>query len=374
MWSLGFDNSNQLSSDHQLYYGVEYVVNNVLSTAYIRDIETGALSSGAARYPNSTWSSLGAYATYDWNVNKMWNLKGGLRYNLFDIQSNFDTTFYDFAFTETSLSNDALTGSIGVSYIKEDWVLGGNFSTGFRAPNVDDIGKLFDSEPGSVVVPNPDLVAEYTFNQDLSVVRTFDKRYRVELTLFYSYLRDAMVRRDDQINGLDSIYYEGVLSNVQSVQNAAYARVYGGNLSVLALLHKNLKAKLDLNVQKGVEELDNGSVAPMRHVAPSFGRLSFEYNEKDVKLILENEFSAGRSFEQLADSEIAKDFIYAKDDEGNPYVPAWMIQNLRFNYALSNNLTFRTSVENVFNVLYRPYSSGISGAGRNFQFSLSVRF
>ena len=35
-----------------------------------------------------------------------------------------------------------------------------NFSTAFRAPNIDDIGKVFDSEPGNVIVPNENLKSE----------------------------------------------------------------------------------------------------------------------------------------------------------------------------------------------------------------------
>ena len=54
-------------------------------------------------------------------------------------------------FAEADIKTGALTGSAGLNWQASDnfsWRL--NFSTAFRAPNIDDIGKIFDSEPGSV--------------------------------------------------------------------------------------------------------------------------------------------------------------------------------------------------------------------------------
>ncbi len=51
-----------------------------------------------------------------------------------------------------------------------------NASTAFRAPNIDDIGKVFDSEPGSVVVPNETLKPEYAYGGELGLKLDFDKK------------------------------------------------------------------------------------------------------------------------------------------------------------------------------------------------------
>ena len=51
-----------------------------------------------------------------------------------------------------------------------------NLSTAFRAPNIDDIGKVFDSEPGSVVVPNNDLKPEYAYGGELGLTLNFNKK------------------------------------------------------------------------------------------------------------------------------------------------------------------------------------------------------
>ena len=99
-------------------------------------------------------------------------------------------------------------------------------ATAFRSPNVDDLGKVFDSEPGSVVVPNPDLKAEYAYNVDLNVAKLFGKNVKVDVSTYYTLLENAMVRRDFTLNGATEILYDGELSNVQAIQNAATAKVY----------------------------------------------------------------------------------------------------------------------------------------------------
>ena len=94
-------------------------------------------------------------------------------------------------------------------------------------PNIDDAGKVFDSEPGNVIVPNPGLHSEYAYNVDVSVNKNVRDKFRFDVTAFYTYLDNAIIRRPSTFNGRDSIIYEGINSRVQSLQNAAYANVWG---------------------------------------------------------------------------------------------------------------------------------------------------
>ena len=48
-------------------------------------------------------------------------------------------------------------------------------TTAFRAPNIDDIGKIFESEPGLVVVPNGKLKPEYAYGGELGVTVNLDE-------------------------------------------------------------------------------------------------------------------------------------------------------------------------------------------------------
>src|SRR5690606_15612855 len=128
----------------------------------------------AARYPDgSTWQSYAAYVNMLWKISSKTSLQTGVRYSHFNIDATFDSRpdsyrDYDFPFDEAQINTGNFTGSIGLTYRASDLLsLRTNFATAYRAPNIDDIGKIFDSEPGSVVVPNPDLKAEYSYNGEV---------------------------------------------------------------------------------------------------------------------------------------------------------------------------------------------------------------
>jgi len=91
-----------------------------------------------------------------------------LRYSYASLTTPFDTTFLKFPFTNAQIKGGAVTGNLGLVYRPNDnWQLNTNFSTGYRIPNIDDVGKVFDSEPGNVIVPNTQLQSEYAYNIDL---------------------------------------------------------------------------------------------------------------------------------------------------------------------------------------------------------------
>ena len=197
-----------------------------------------------------------------------------------------------------------------------------NIGSGFRAPNVDDIGKIFDSEPGAVTVPNPNLKAETAYSLDIGYVLKLNNVGRIDLTAYYTYLDNALVRRNSQLNGQNEIIYLGELSRVQSIQNAAFAQSYGINLQIDGYLSKYLTATAHINIQDGKEEMDDGNISALRHAAPFFGRFSLDYKNAKWSISGITEFQGKRSFEDLAVEERAKTEIYAKDALGRSYVPA----------------------------------------------------
>ncbi|MGC9342741.1 MAG: TonB-dependent receptor plug domain-containing protein, partial [Bacteroidales bacterium] len=249
-----------------------------------------------------------------------------------------------------------------------------NIGTAFRSPNVDDIGKVFDSEPGSVVVPNPDLEAEYAWNFDLSVAKIFGNVVKLDMSAYYTLLQNALVRRDFQLNGMDSILYENSLSKVQAIQNAARANVYGIQAGVEVKFPAGFSFTSDLNYQVGKEELDDGTTSPSRHAAPLFGFSRLSYQFKKLKLQFYSIYQGEKSYDDLPIGERSKDEIYAKDSNGNNYSPAWYTFKFNALYALSDSFTIGAGIENLTDQRYRPYSSGLSGPGRNFIISMRAEF
>ncbi|KAB1063784.1 TonB-dependent receptor [Salibacter halophilus] len=374
-YSANLDFAKSVGEKHQLYYGAEAVLNDVTSTAYNENIISGNRSAIGTRYPQSTWASYAAYLTDHYQVSEKVMLQAGVRYNHYVIESEFDTGFYDFPFTEANINNGSVTGNLGLVYRPTtSWVIKANASTAFRAPNVDDIGKVFDSEPGAVVVPNPDLEAEYAYSADLGIAKKFGDVVKVDVTAFYTLLDNALVRRDYTLDGQDSIMYDGIMSRVQSIQNAATANVYGVQAGIEIHLPAGFELSSDFNYQKGEEELDDGSTSASRHAAPWFGVSRLTYRANNLSLQLYSRYSGKIEYDELAVTEQGKPELYANDGNGNHYSPSWYTVNVKANYRLTENLSVSGGVENITDQLYRPYSSGIAAPGRNFILSLRANF
>tara|TARA_R110002072_G_scaffold174802_15_gene330526 strand:- start:30227 stop:32632 length:2406 start_codon:yes stop_codon:yes gene_type:complete len=359
-----------------LFYGLEYVHNKVNSEGSVTNIETNQEEETEARYPDgSTWKSYAAYSSLLWKISPKTSLQSGLRYSQFQIDATFDNRFYDFPFEDSQINTGNLTGSIGLSYQASE-ILGlrTNFSTAFRAPNIDDIGKIFDSEPGSVVVSNPDLKAEYSYNGEVGANLNFDNILKVEVATFYTKLDNALVRRDFSLNGETEIIYQGELSNVQAIQNAADARVYGFEAAILINLSENLSLNSNYTIAKGYEELDNGVKAPLRHAPPQFGNTHLVWKNNRLKMDVFARYSGQIRAENLAPSEANKPEIYPEDENGNLYSPGWYTLNLATQYQLTDALRLSASLENITDQRYRTYSSGIAAPGRNFIAAVKYTF
>lgn len=363
-YSINIDLQKQLVRKHQLSYGAEWVLNDVDSKGFQQDIIQNTEVKGPSRYPQASWSAAALYAKDAWKIHPKWFLEASARINYFNLEATFDTTFYPLPYSQTKLKNVALTGGLGAVFKPSDkWMWSFTLSNGFRAPNVDDMGKVFDSEPGSVVVPNPDLKPEYAYNAEIGCTRLWKNSVKIDFHAYYTYLNNAMVRRDYTLNEMDSIPYDGEMSRVQAIQNAAYGHVYGLQTGAEARLMKDLKIISQFNWQVGMEELEDGSLGPSRHAAPWFGLTRLIYYKPKWQVNIYANYSGEKSFNDLPKSEQNKEFIYAKDANGLPYSPAWYTLNMSAAYSIHKSLQAILGIENITNQRYRPYSSGLAGAG-----------
>lgn len=371
--SINADFDKKLKSkDQYIYYGLEYFYNNVKSDAEKRDIKTGELTPSASRYPDgeNIYSGAGLYAGYKKNINEKITISTGARYNLIWLNSVIDdNSYYNMPFTEISLSNGALTGSGGlVMKLSEELLLNTNLSTGFRAPNIDDVGKVFDPAPGVVVVPNPGLVPEYAYNADIGLSKDFSGILHIDMTAFFTYLNNAMIRHDFTFNGEDSIIYNGEMCRVQAITNTSNAKVTGAHINLLANLTEFLKLKSNITLTKGLEK---GNI-PLRHAAPLFGSTHIVLKLDSFNADLYSVYNGPKKYEDMSPSETDKPYMYAKDENGNPWSPGWITFNLKLSYDVLKWAVVNAGIENIFDNRYRPYSSGIAAPGRNLVISLRV--
>ena len=372
-FNLNADFDKTLKDSSVLYYGIEAVYNRVRSLGWQVSTLDGTSSGVAPRYPDgSSWESNAAYVSYKRALHESVSLIGGVRYNQIWVYAPFDTTYYQFPFDEIRTGMGALSGSLGAAWrLSRLWKINANLATGFRAPNIDDIGKVFDSEPGNVVVPNEELKPEYAYTADVGFTYTDRDLAGLEFSGFYTILDNAIVREDFQFNGEDSILYDGQMSRVQALVNSDGAVIYGASVAGKWNFVDQFWVRGALNWADG--RTTDGE--PMRHVAPFFGDVHLQYLNKEVGLTVDvfARYNGARSYANLAETERNKAYLYASDANGNPYQPEWYTLNASAAYKLSD-VTFQFGVENILDARYRTYSSGVSAAGRNFYGSIRYTF
>ena len=375
-FSVNLDFENKKIGNLSLYYGAEYLFNKVNSEGRSTNIETQEITPSASRYPDgATWQTFAGYINGEYGAKPNLTLLAGLRYSQVWVDAKFDDAFFPFPFSEADIITGALTGSLGLSWFPSaNLQITFNGSTGFRPPNIDDIGKIFDSEPGSVVVPNPELVPEYAYNLDFGIRKNFEDRLVLKASTYYTYLVDALVRRDFTFNGQREIEFNGELSNVQAIQNAANAYVYGFEFGAEAFFGDHWSFLGNLTITEGVEEDDNGLKSPARHVAPTFTDAHIIWKNDVFKADFFLNYNGEIPFDDLAFSERSKTFIYAQDENGNPFSPSWYTINFRSRYQFTNALHANISLENITDQRYRTYSSGIVAPGINFIAGLGYKF
>jgi hemoglobin/transferrin/lactoferrin receptor protein len=372
-WTANFD-ANKKIGKGDIFYGFEYVDNLVNSSAWSENINNANSTGVATRYPDgSTWKSLGVYAMYKWNFDPKWTLDAGLRYSQGIATATFSKEFVPYPFDEADINDGAFTPSLGIVYRPADyWQINGNISTGFRIPNIDDLGKLFESNPGNVVIPNPNLQSEYAWNYEVGTAYRKPEVLNFEANIFHTRLNNAIVRRPASFQGQDSILFDGVKSQVESLQNIGLLTVWGLQLMAEWWVAKSLSIYTMANFTNGKETDDSkDEQVPLRHAPPFFGQSGVKWNWRNLKVEIFTMYNSEISHANLAPSEQAKVFIYAKDSNGNTFSPGWHTLNLRAGYHFSK-LDVNAAWENITNQMYRPYGSGIVAPGSNFIISLRV--
>ena len=368
MFTLNADFEKETKTKGTLHYGLEGVFNWVDSRASNLSIESGEVEAAGSRYADqgNTTQSLAAYTAYYNKLRENLNLNSGLRYTYYRLQSKFSQAFYAVPFNTINIETGALSGNIGLTYTPQNWKHSLLFSTGFRAPNIDDIAKFFDPAPGTVIVPNPDLAPEYVYNIEYSIGYTKPALYQVKLGGFGMLLNNAIVQRPFTFNGSNTLTYQGSTYNTVALVNASKAYIAGANAEIRFKLSRAIKLNSALTYSWG-QEADTQE--RLRHIPPVFGRTEIQYQKTAWTAEFSLDYQGGISFERLAPSEQEKSYLYSPAGS-----LAWLSLNLKTEYRIKPYLTLQSGLENILDTHYRYYSSGISAPGRNFYLSLKANF
>lgn len=369
--ALNADFSKKLSEKNKLQYGFEFNYNRVESNVYAENINSNeiTLDSDPTRYPDGG-SNTQSYAFYlhdKWKPSEKIVIQAGIRYSHFILQSKFeDTTFIKLPEPDFSLSKGSLSGSVGAVFKPvPGFEVKVGLSSGFRAPNVDDYGKVRE-KGGQVLVPNVDLKSEFAYNAELTLVKNFDNIARLSATAYYTHLADAIVRTHTTINGRDSILYDGDSAYIVTNANILSARVFGISIGFYTDIGKFVSLTANFNYTRGKEK-DTGN--PMAHIPPLFGRVGMLTKVKRFQTELWVDFNGQKTAALY--SQYSED---RQDEAINLGTPGWFTLNLRTTAQVNKYFSIQFALENILNQHYKPFSSGISAPGRNASLTLRAKF
>ena len=364
--------------NNDISYGTEVTFNNVNSTAQGKTLVTSGNSvigtdspfAVQTRYPDggSNYSSFAIYTDVRKDVSRKTTFNYGLRFTSTLMHANWvDDTFIKLPDSDIALSNNAITGNIGIAYLpNRKWTFKTHLSSGFRSPNIDDVGKVREKSD-LLTVPNTSLKPEYALNYEINVERyLLDRKLLLSLDLYYTRIFDYISRQPYKINGQDSLVYDGVNTKTIANVNSGQAHVYGGNIGLLAKISNNLKLKSFLTYTKG-EMLQLGM--PMPSIAPLFGSTSLILDLKKWRVNINANYNGHKK---------AEDFdVYGGVDNLDKAAsvtfgtPAWYTINTSVLFKASENINLRFAVDNILDHHYLPFASGISAPGRNFTLTVS---
>lgn len=373
LWTVNFDLSKKIAH-HELRYGLDIAINSVRSSAYRDLINSNKVVALDTRYPNggSSMNTYAAYLTHSWEISNKLIFTDGLRLSAIRLNSKFtDTSFFKFPFTQANQHSQAINGNLGLIYMPtDDWrmvILG---SSGFRAPNVDDMAKVFETAQGTLIVPNAQLRPEYLYSIESSVSKTFDKKIRIDGTVFYSWFVDAITTRKFKYQGKDSIEYDGKKSAIFANVNAKHAFIYGTSISLNAELTKSFSINSTLNYTYGRIKTDSIDY-PLDHIAPTFGKIGFLLSIKRLKSECWTQFSGAKNSKDF--NLMGEDNQQYSFDTKKGYYPGWYTLNARAAYSINRHLQVQIAVENILDQYYRTFASGLSAPGRNMMITVRVK-
>jgi len=290
-------------------------------------------------------TSIAAFTVHTFNLQR-WSLTAGARLNSYIIKVD------DEALGITKLSPSALVGNLAVlrklNRFSSVFI---SMNTGFRAPNIDDLGTLgivdFRYE-----TPNFDLKPEYSFQYQIGYKYRASK-LRGDIYLYRNELYNLIVR--NRIEG-DSL--EGY--PVYQKENNGRAYIQGIETDWQYQFNKSWMMSGTITYTYGQNITKD---APMRRIPPLFGRLSVEYKLKGWWANLE--WQAAGKQDRLAGGDM--------DDNRIPPggTPAWNIINVNTSYKM-RFFKVDLSLRNLLNQDYRYHGSGVNEYGRSALLSVII--
>ena len=318
--------------------GIDYYRDLVFSEA----IETSSTFNSPIQkrglYPNgSVYKNSSIFNLHYIDLGKL-NINTGVRYNFLDIQIK------DAILGNIAVKPAAFATNFGINYqLNPNHYLFGSITSGYRAPNIDDLGSLgiidFRYE-----IPNYDLKPEQSNNFEIGY-KYNSKKVNFSISAFQMNLKDIIAR----------VLVEGQIINgykVYNKENIETSYIKGAELTYATKIDQNFDLQINTNYTYGQNVTKN---EPMRRIPPIFGQNRLAWHKKNIFLSITHQFAGKQN--RLAQGDIDDNRI------GKLGTPHWNLINIDAGIKLKH-LHLNTSLINILNEKYKTHGSGVYGMGR----------
>ncbi|NOY80853.1 MAG: TonB-dependent receptor [Kiritimatiellaeota bacterium] len=343
-------------------YGVDFFRDWIDSAGW--NIDNGVrkdLSQGVVA-DDSRYSSLGVYVQNELDFGARWSLLSGVRYTYVELRAGTVAFTNPDRIGDLAGRWDAVTASVRTLYraLPEDELnLFAGVSQGFRAPNLSDTTRE-DDFGGGQESPTADLDAEHFTTFEVGAKHR-GGRSRLEVTAYYTLMKDRIGRLTDNGNAtkrnLDNGYIRGVEA-VGSYDLTGILTVFGR----FAWQEGREDQYIDREIQNGTDD------RPVARMQPLTSEIGLRATAPDARWWLECAVEMAKPQHHLADAE--------KTDNRFPPngTPGYAVVNVRGGRRIDANTDLAVAVENVGDKAYRIHGSGVNEPGRNLIFTIVHRF
>ena len=391
--SLNGDFDTSFNNGHTLSYGLETTYNHNYSKAYDRILSVdgnnviglGTKTAIPTRYPSdgSSYASFASYVNWSWNMSEFFTFNVGTRLTFTKLKASWnDVISVNPQLSKVNLNSEALTTTVSMKLRPSNKIqINTVLSSGFRNPNIDDIGKIRENN-GLLVVPNTFLKPEYAYNLDLGVdYRSLNGKSYFSIRGFSTIISrhigraEFIVYSDITTPDTSTIIYNNEEVTTIANKNLGNRFIHGFSIDGFNNLSRSLKIDYSLTYTKGD---NNESYGPLPSISPLFGSLSLNYINNDLTI---------RAVYKFSDSKDPSEYSIGGEDglDETPYIigqdglknflgtPSWSDFSIFASKKISSNSTLRLGITNIFDIHYRTFASGISAPGRSFQAGLNLK-
>jgi len=385
VYSLNADFKASFAKGFDWSYGLELTHNEVKSTAFSQTLAVDGnhivgltpKSPIATRYPSggSTYTTFAAYIDFRYDINSNSTVAFGARHTFTELDASWtEQALIDARLAHVNQKNGASNVTLGYTHQPNaKWQLKALMSTGFRSPNIDDLGKTREHN-GVLTVPNMNLSPEYIVSGEVGIKHLLKDGSFFELNGYYANIYDYIARGtyhihdDSSTRKTDTIIFSGEEVKIVSNTNLGRVSIYGLSAQTQWQISSKLQYSGALTLTKGDGNNLSGNL-------PSISPL-FTVQKVDLKLkkgVLGLEWNYAKSKHPSTYSPWGEDGLEETpllSDGSYAGTPAWHRFDFHFAYPINSSFNLSGGVFNLFDTHYKEFASGISVPGRSLKLVL----